>query len=166
MRISRPRIHGESLLLADAFDVFAVEDFEFEPEAGIEFGFPLVEHGGRAGNDDVLDALAQKKLRGDEPGFDGFPKADIVCDEEIHPRQPEGFVEWIELVSVELDTSAEGRLEEIRVRGGDTLPAEGVVERSEVFAGVEVAASVFLSDGLPRLIGEDLGVEFRLPKDG
>jgi hypothetical protein len=157
--VGGPGVDGEALLLADALDVFPVEDFEGESEAAVEFGLPLVEHGRGAGDDDVLDPLAEKELGGDEAGFDGFAEADVIGDEEVHPGEAEGLVEGFELVSVELDASAEGRLKEVGVGGCDAVPAESVEEGGEVFPGVEALAT----NRVPALLGDDPWGELCFP---
>ena len=123
VRIGCPRINRVALFLADALDVFAVEDFESEAEAIFEFGLPLIEHRGRAGDDNVLDAFAKEEFGGNEPGFDGFAEADVVGDEEIDAGQAESLAEGLELIGVELDPGSERRLEEAGIGRGDTMPA-------------------------------------------
>ena len=161
VRVRRPWIDGEALLLADALDVFAVEDFEGESETAVEFGFPLIEHRRWAGNDDVLDSLAKEEFGRDQAGFDGFSQTDIVCDEQIYPGKAERLVERLKLIGIELDACAERRLKETGIRGGDAVPAERVEEGGEEFAGIESLAT----NGVPSLLCNDFGTEFSFPQD-
>ena len=76
-------VGGEAALLADGLDPFLVEDLEGEAEAGCEFVLPLAEHGGWAGDEDVVGLFADEEFAGDEAGFDGFAEAYVVGDEEV-----------------------------------------------------------------------------------
>ena len=162
VRESGPRVHSEALLLADSLDVFAVEDFESQAKAAIEFRFPLIKHGGWAGDHDVLNPFPKKELGGDQAGFDGFSETDVVGDEEIDSGKAERLAEGFELVGVELDSGSERRLEEVGIGGCDAVPPEGVEERREILPGIEAVPP----NRVPSLLGDDFGRKFGLPKDG
>jgi hypothetical protein len=155
-----PWVDAVSAFLADAFDEGAVEDFEDEAEALLEFFFPLFEHGGRAGDDDFADAAAEQEFGSDEAGFDGFAETDVVGDEEVDPWEPEGFAEGFELVGVDADACAERCLKEGGVGGSDAVPAEGVEVGAEVARGIEAASA----EGFPCLFVDDGGEEFEFPE--
>ena len=157
----RPRVDAVAALLPDALDVIAVEDLEDQAEALFQFVLPLQEHGGRTGDDDFLHATPEQQLAGDQSGFDGLAEAHVVRDEEIHARQQKRLAQRLELVGVDADAGAKGRLEELGIGRGDAVPAERVEVGGKMSGLVEPA----LSDGLPRFAVEDLPVEFELPND-
>ena len=59
------------------------------------------QHRRRAGDDDVLDLLAQQQLAGDQPGLDRLAEADVVGDEQVDAGQQQGLAERLELVGVD-----------------------------------------------------------------
>ena len=105
--VGRPGIDPVATLLTDPGDVLLVEDLEDHPEPVFQLVLPLVEHRWRARHDDVLDLLAEQQFPGNQAGFDRLAEAHVVGDEEVHPRQAQGFLEWLELVSVNPDPGPE-----------------------------------------------------------
>ena len=83
---------------------------EGKTELALQLVLPLHRHGSRSGNDDVVNAPAQQKLARDEPGFDRLAETDVVSDQEVDPRQPQGLAQRQQLVGIEPDTGAERRL--------------------------------------------------------
>ena len=86
-----------------------------------------------------------------------FAEAGIVRDEQIHSRQQRRLAQRLHLVGVQLDASAERRLEEIGLRGGGAVPAQRVRECSEVARRIEPPAgqirpALFLQDGAIQLV--------------
>ena len=63
-RVGRPGVDAVAPLLPDPGDVVLVEDLEDHPEAVLQLVLPLQEHRRRAGDDDVLDLLAEQAARG------------------------------------------------------------------------------------------------------
>ena len=63
-RVGRPGIDAVAPLLPDPGDVVLVEDLEDQAEAVLQLLLPLEEHRRRAGDDDVLDLLAEQAVRG------------------------------------------------------------------------------------------------------
>jgi hypothetical protein len=160
-REGSPRVDAVSALAADAFHVVAVENLEGETEAILQLVTPLEKHRGRAGHDDFLHSAAQQQFGRDESRFDGFSEADIVCDEEVHARQPERLVERLQLIRIDADAGPERRLEKSGVSGGHAVPPDRVEECCEVSRLVES----LVPDVLPSLLARNEPVEFRLPHD-
>jgi hypothetical protein len=53
----------------------------------------------------------QQKLAKDEPGLHGLAEADVVRDQQIDARKPQGLTQREELVRVEPDAGAKRRLQ-------------------------------------------------------
>ena len=123
-------------------DVVLVEDLEDQAEAVFQLVLPLKEHRRRAGDDDVLDFLAEQQLAGDQAGLDRLAEADVVGDEEVDPRQAQGLAERLELVGVDPDAGPERRLEQLRVGRGDAVPAERVQVGGEELGGSNPRAAI------------------------
>ena len=160
-RVSGPGVDAEAAFLADAFHVGAVHDLEDQAEAGFEFVFPLQQHRGRAGDDDVVDATAQQQFGGDESCFDGLAEADVIGDEEVDARHEQRLAQRLELVGIDADTSAEGRLEEARIGGGDAVPAQAV----DVGAEEADLIKAFGADAFPGVFTDDFGAQLHFPDD-
>ena len=142
-------------------EVGAVEDLEDEAEALLELGLPLLEHRRRRGDDDRLGLLAQQQLARDQARLDRLAEAGVVGDEEVDARQAQRLAQRLHLVGVDLDAGAERRLEEVRVGGGDAVPAERVEEGRELARSVEALRR----EVLPALFLEDPPVELVVPED-
>ena len=156
----RPGVDPVAPLPADAGDVVLVQDLEDHPEPGLELVLPLQEHRRRAGDDDVLGLLAEQQLAGDEPRLDRLAEPDVVGDEEVHAGQPQRLAQGLELIGVDADAGAEGRLEEAGVGRGDAVPLERVQVGREEPRRVEPPRG----DRLPGLGGDDLRVDLLLPE--
>ncbi len=145
-----PRVHAEAALAAHPRQVGAVEDLEHEAEALLELVLPLLEDRRRRGDDDGLRLLAQQQLAGDEARLDRLAEAGVVGDEEVDARQPERLAQRLHLVGVDLDAGAERRLEEVRVGGGDAVPAQRVEEGRELARRVEALRGEVAPSPRPR----------------
>jgi hypothetical protein len=121
----------------------------------------LLHHGRGASDDDFVHPPTETEFVGNEAGFDGLTQAYVVRDEQVDPGEFEGLAEWLELVSLDSDTGAEGGLEELFVGGSDAVPTKGIEIGSEVFWPVEVPFAEFV----PCLAIEDYGIEFHLPNN-
>ena len=65
------------------------------------------------------EPVVQEKLARDKPGFDGFAETDVVRDQQIDARQPQGFAQGQQLVGIKPDAGPERGLQQIAVgRGG------------------------------------------------
>ena len=97
---------------------------------------------------------------GNQAGLDRIPKADVIRDEEVDPRQQQRLAQWFELVGIQANTGTEGGLEQPGVRSRDTVPAQrmqvGGKPRGRVKAPVAIA-----SRATPC---QDGGIEFPLPE--
>ena len=159
--VGTPRVDPEAPLLANPGEIRAVEDHEEEAEALLHFGLPLLQHGRGSGDDDCLRLLAKQQLAGDESGLDGLAEAGVVGDEQVDAGHAERLAERLHLVGVDLDAGPKRRLEEVRIGGGDAVPAQGVQERAEMAGRVEAPAA----DVVPRLLLEDATVDLEVPVD-
>ena len=112
---------------------------------------PAIPHGG----------IAKRPRQRSPAGLDGLAEAGVVGDEEMDAGHPERLAERLHLVGVDLDAGAERRLEEVRIGGGDAVPAKGVEERTEIAGRVEAPGA----DGAPRLLIEDAAVDLEVPPD-
>lgn len=122
---------------------------------------PLQEDGRRRGDDYGAHSLAQQELAGDESCLDGLAEADVVGDEEVHARKEESLAQRLELVGVELNAGAKGRLEELRVGRRDSIPPDRAHVGREQLRRIEAA----LGDAVPRLGAESLGIDLTLPQN-
>ena len=159
--VGTPRVDPEASLLANPREIRAVEDHEEEAEALLHFGLPLLQHGRGRGDDDCLRLLAKQQLAGDESGLDGLAETGVVGDEEVDAGHPERLPQRLHLVGVDLDAGPKRRLEQVRIGGGDAVPAQGVQEGAEVARRVEAPGA----DGAPRLLLEDAAVDLEVPVD-
>ena len=71
---------------------------------------PLAHHAGRSGNQDVVDAAAEQQLAHHQAGLDGFARAHVVGDQQVHASQPQRLAEREKLVGIEPDPGPEWRL--------------------------------------------------------
>ena len=158
--MSGPGVDAEASLAPNAGDEIFVENLEWQAEALLEFFLPLEQHRRRASDYDFADLLAHQQLSRNQASLDGLSQADVIGDEEIHAWQAQGFPQRFELIGVEPDAGAKGRLQEAGVGGSDAIPAEGIEVGGEVLGRVEAA----LGKPCPFLAGQDSGVEFALPE--
>src|SRR5215831_15533412 len=82
-RVRGPGIHAEPTFAPDALHVLLVEDLEGESKPVLELVLPLEQHGWRTRNDDLANLLPDQQLARDQAGFNSFPKANVISDEEI-----------------------------------------------------------------------------------
>ena len=157
--VRAPGVDPEAPLLADPREPAPVQNHEEEAEALLHLRLPLLENGRGRGDHDSFRLLAKQQLPGDEAGFDGLAEAGVVGDEEVHARHVERLAQRLHLVGVYLDAGPERRLEQIRVGGGDAVPAQGVQECAEVAGRIEAAGA----DGGPRFLLQDAAVNLEVP---
>lgn len=159
-RVRPPHRNLEPALLTTAGDEVAVEDLKVETEALLHLVAPLQRDRGGADDEHAVDALAEHKLLHHQPGLDGLPQADVVGDEQVHPRQLERLLERGELVVEQMNARAERGLEESGVGGGDRAPLQGVQVGGEAPGLVEGGGRA--QARLRR--ANDLGSELALPE--
>ena len=93
--------------------------------------------------------------------LDCLSQADVIGDEEIYPRKQERLAQRFELIRIDADASPERGLEQLRVGGGDAVPAQRVDVRREL-AGFVKALPPNL---LPAFGVEDLAAKLKVPND-
>ena len=104
--------------------------------------------------------FAQQQLAGNQAGLDRFPKADVIRDEEVDPRQQQRLAQWFELVGIQANTGTEGGLEQPGVRSRDTVPAQRMQVGGKPRGRVKAPGG----NRLPGLPCQDGGIEFPLPE--
>ena len=156
-----PDIDAEAVLATHRGDELAIDDLEGETELRAQLVLPLQGHRRRRGNQGEVDASAQQQLAQDQAGLDRFAEADIVGDQQIDPRQLERLAERKELIGVEPDTGAKGRLQQLAVGGAGCLPADGAepgLEHRDIVGAVAV-------EDRPRIVVELVRRNLGLPDD-
>jgi hypothetical protein len=146
--------------LPDPGNVLLVEDLEDHAESVLQLVIPLQKHRRWTGHHDILRLLAEQEFPGDQASLDCLAEADVVGDEQIDPRQAEGFMKRLELIRVNPDASSERRLKQISVGRCHAIPLEGVQVRREQRRRVEP----LLCDPLPSVLGNRLGIDLLLPQ--
>ena len=68
---------------AQLFDVFGVDDLEFEPELLEHLDAPFFLQRRRADDEDGAGAVTQQYLLDDETGLDRLAEPDVVGDQQI-----------------------------------------------------------------------------------
>ena len=152
-RVGRPRIDAVASFAADAGDVFLVENLEDHAEPVFQLVLPLKKHRRRAGDDDVLDLLAEQQLAGDETGLDRLAEPDVVGDEQVDAGEPERLAKWLELVGVDPDPGSERATGKVRVRRRDAVPAEGMQIGREEVGGSNPRLAILCHDSPVRISG-------------
>src|SRR5262249_26105288 len=92
--------------------------------------------------------------------FNGLAEPHVVGDEEIHARQKQPLAQGLQLISVDPDAGAKGRLEKPRVGRGDAVPAQRVQVGRKELGWVETA----FCQVLPGATRQDLWIDLLLPK--
>ncbi len=127
----RPSIVSESARAANFGDAFPIDHGERQTELGLQVRPSIGSHRGRGGRRPEVNATAQEQLPDDQRRLDSFPKANIVGDQQVHPREPESLAKRQKLIGFDPDASAERRLEKIAFGGGRGIPAHGPKMRRE-----------------------------------
>lgn len=96
--MSRPGIDTISALLPAAKNIIPIEDHKCQSKAIFQFFSPLKNHGRRARDDNAPHLLPHQKFAEDRTCFNCFTRANVVCDEEIHPRKLKSLAKWFELI--------------------------------------------------------------------
>jgi len=116
----------ETALLTAPRDKVAVEDLEREAKPFLHLVAPLQRDRRRTDDEDAIHTLTKHQLLHDETGFDGFPEAYVVGDEEVDARQLERLFERGKLMIEQVDAGTERGLEEAGIGGRDGVPLEGM----------------------------------------
>ena len=133
-----------------------IDDAEVEAELVPHLVAPLDLERGGADDEDRPGAVAEDQLLGDEAGLDRLAEADVVGDQQVDARHLDGPHDRVELVVLDLDAAAEGRLE------GWTSAVVAAPQRT-----ASRKASSRAGSSKPHLrqasLLEDLGAGFELP---
>jgi hypothetical protein len=153
-----PRVELPAPLPPPRAQVLAVHHHEGQAEARVELLAPLAHHARRGRDDDAPKSLAQKEFAHDEGGLDGLSEAHVVGDEEVHARLAQRALQRLELVALDGDPRAVGRLKARGVGHREARPAQRVVPGREALGRVEAV----VANG--RLRGEHPRVGLGLPE--
>ena len=132
-----PRVDVQAPGAAQLAHQLAVHDPELQAELVAHLLAPLDLD--RRGADDQHGArpVAQQQLVGHQPGLDRLAQAHVVGDQQVDAGHADGAGHRIELIGLDLDAAAEGRLQRAGVRRGDRAPAHRVQEGIEACRVVE-----------------------------
>ena len=158
--VRAPGVHAEASLAAHPRQVGAVKNLEYEAEPFLELSLPLFDDRGRRGHDDGLRLFAKEEFPGDQARFDRLAKPRVVGDEQVDAGEAERFTQGLHLIGIDLNACSERCLEQIRVRGRDAVPAEGVQERCKAAGWVEALGREIL----PALFLQNPAVDFVVPE--
>lgn len=159
-RVRRPRIDAEAALPALPHHVVAIQHLERQSEARVHFVAPLQHHGWRRGDDDASNLLPNQQLANDQAGFNRLAETHVVGDEQVDAGEQQRLSQRLELVRVDLDSRSVGRLEQLRVGGGNGVPAQRVQVGRKCSRIVEPS----ISDTRPRIGGRGPRVDLGLPQ--
>jgi hypothetical protein len=59
----------------------------------------------------VARLLTKQKFAGDQPSLDGLAEPNIVSNEQVHSREPEGLAQRFELIRIETNAGAKWALQ-------------------------------------------------------
>jgi hypothetical protein len=107
----RPWIHVQAPPPPEFPHQLTVHDPKLQTELVPHLIPPLNLNRGRAHNDDTADPVPEDQFLSDQSGLNRFAEADIIGDQEINPRHPQGADDGIKLVFLDLNTATERRLE-------------------------------------------------------
>ena len=159
-RVGRPGVDAPAPLAPHPRDVLTVHHLEGQAEAALHLTLPLQHHRRRGHHHHALHLLSQQQLAHDQPGLDRFAEADVVGDEQRHPRHPQGLAQGLQLVGLHIDPRPQRRLEQPRVGGRNAVPLQGVQVAGEHPRVIEAP----LADRLPGALAQDPGIHLTLPE--
>ena len=135
-RVARPRVRAHASRASQATEEVAVEDAELQPELVAQLLVPLELQRRRAHDDRGAGAVPEEQLLRHEAGLDRLAEPDVVGDQQVRARHPQGANERLELIVLDLDPAAERRLQRAVVGRRDRPPANRVEERVELLRAV------------------------------
>lgn len=106
-------------------------------------------------------AMPEQQLLDNEPGLDRFAQPHVVRDKQVDARHLQGADDGIELVVLDRDAAAEGRLQRAGVRRGDRAPSNRVEERAQTRRVVEAVRWL-----RQRRLGQNHRSRFNFPENG
>jgi hypothetical protein len=127
----------QATLTAEPPQRLGVDDAEVEAEFVAHLILPLNLERSRADDQHAPDAMANDQLLDHQPSLDGLAEADVVCDEEVHPRHLDRAHERVELVGLDRNAAAKRRLQGPDVGRRSGTPAHSVQERVQPFRFVK-----------------------------
>jgi hypothetical protein len=85
----------------------------------------LTGHRWGRGDHDEVDPAPKDELTKDQTGFDGFAGAHVIRDQKVDAGQREGLSERNQLIGIEMDAGSEWSLQQLPIRCGRSVPANG-----------------------------------------
>ena len=105
--------------------------------------------------------MAQQQFLHHQTRFNSFAEADIIGNQEIDSRKPQGFSQWKKLIGVLVDPGPERGLEQVPIGGGRGIPPE----RAQIGREYARVVGSKLCDAGPALVLQHRSVEFCIPQD-
>ena len=136
--VAGPRVGPDPPAAPQLLDESGVDDLEVEAELLLHLDLPFELQRGGADDERGAGPVAEHQLLHDQAGLDGLAQADIVGDQQVDPRHPQGSDQGFELVVLDGDTAAERSLESLGIGIGHRRPADRVEEGLQRLGVVEV----------------------------
>src|ERR1700674_5147872 len=141
--------------------MFAIDQSEGEAELCLKLVLPLPNHSGGSRDENEINASPQEHFAENQTRFHRLTGADIVGNQQIDPRKPQGLPQRKELVSVLVDAGPEWGLEQVPIGGGRGIPAE----RAQIGREYARVVGSELRDAVPALVLQNRAVELRVPQN-
>ena len=158
--VGRPGVDAPAPLPPHPRHVLPVHHLEGQAEAALHFALPLQHHRRRCHHHHPLRLLAQQQLAHDQSGLDRFAEANVVGDEQSHPRHPQGLTQRLQLVGLYIDPRPQRGLEQPRVGGRYAVPLQRVQVAGEHPRIIEAP----LANRFPGALAQDPGIHLTLPE--
>ena len=124
----RPGVGVDAAAAPELAHQLAVHDAELQPELVAHLVAPVRLQAGRADHQHGARPVAHDQLLNHQPGLNRLAQAHVVGDQQADPGHLHRTDERIELVILDVDPAAEGRLQGPYVGRGDRAPAHRVQE--------------------------------------
>src|SRR4051812_222238 len=102
-----PRVDVNPATTTEVREQGAVYDPELKAELVPHLLLPLNLNRGRANNQNASGAVTQDQLLRNKTCLNRLAQADIVGDEQIHPRHRQCANDWIQLVVIDVNAASE-----------------------------------------------------------
>ena len=126
-----PRVHMQATRAAQALHELGIDNAELQAELIAHLVAPLNLDRRWADHQGAADTMTQHQFLDDQARFDGLAQAHVVGDEQVDARHADGASQWIELVVLDVDAAAKGRLQGRYIGLRNRALANGVQERVE-----------------------------------
>src|SRR5687768_10285015 len=123
-----PRVDVNPASPPKLFHQSRVDDAKLDAEFIPHLVFPLDLQGSGTDNENRPYTMSQNQFLGDEASLNGFPKAYVVRDQQIHTRHLKRPDDGIELVVLDSNPTTEWRLKCRSPCSSDRSPANRVEE--------------------------------------